>query len=161
MVLALAAVHDQARAQRTLWTGVCAVLSGVFTALGLSYLLGGIQVAASSKPYALFQAVPGGMHTWGLLMLANGLALAYGLLAPLYGRPLLRWWLRRALLATFGFSLLLVFEFTVSGWLTGAWSAAGIIWWFASAVLSVLLVKLPPPNAVANGYTDDGGSGSA
>lgn len=154
MALALAVVQDQARAHRGLWHGVCAVVAGIFSALGVAYLLGGIHVAASSDPYALLLYAPGGMHSWGALMLATGCAVAYGLLAPLYGRPVIRWWLRRALIGTFAFSLFMVSEFVGSGVLTGRWSVAGIVWWFASAILSVLLVKLPPPSTGAATNTD-------
>lgn len=128
-----------------LWLGVCVVLAAVFTSLGLAYLLEGIRVAASSKPYRLLLVVPGGMRLHGLAMLSLGLGVFYGLLAPAYGRPVLHWWLRRALLGVFAYSLFLVWEFAVSGLWTGAWSVAGVVWWSASAVLSVLLVKLPPP----------------
>lgn len=145
MALALAGVQDQARGHRLLWHGVAAVVSGVFLLLGLAYLFGGISVAVSSAPYALLLYAPGGMHLWGAVMVAVGGSIAWGLAAPVYGRPVIRWWLRRSLLAATGYSLFLVCEFIGSGVLTGAWAVAGIVWWFASAVLSVLLVKLPPP----------------
>lgn len=147
MALALSSVHDQARGHRMLWHGVAAVIGGVYFTLGTAYLLGGITVAVSSKPYYLLLFAPGGMRAWGLLMLAQGCAAAYGLLAPLYGRPVVRWWLRRVLLCSLGFSLFMVCELASSGVLKGQWTVAGVVWWFACAVLSVLLVKLPPPNA--------------
>lgn len=148
MLHPLLSVQDSARGHRTLWAGVCAVLAAVFAVLGVFYLLDGITVAASSKPYRVLLAVPFGMRLHGLIMLALGCCLIYGLLAPLYGRPMLRWWLRRSLLAVFAYSLFLVCEFASSGLLTGAWAVAGVVWWSASAVLSVLLVKLPPPRGV-------------
>lgn len=145
MLHPLLSVQDSARGHRNLWTGVCAVLAGVFGLLGAFYLSGGIVVAASSKPYRVLLAIPGGMRVHGLVMLSLGVCLACGLVAPLYGRPVVRWWLRRTLLAAFAYSLWLVCEFTSSGLLTGAWAVAGVVWWSASAILSVLLVKLPPP----------------
>lgn len=157
--MALAGVQDQARAHRMLWAGFCVVIAGVHTVAGAAYLVGGIRVADSSEPYKLLLFVPGGMHVWGLFMFCAGLALLHGLLPTLYGQPALRWWLRRALIATFALSFLLVWEFVGSWWLTGALSVLGVILWSAFAVLSVLLVKLPPP--VATSETGSGGSGRA
>lgn len=148
MALAIEGVHDPMRRLRLLWLGVCWVLVGVFVLLGSAYAVGGISVSPSSASYqAVQQYVPGGMHTHGGLMLVVGLGLVYGLLGPLYGLPVLQHWVRRGVLGVLGYSTWLLVQFVASWALNGALAIVPAVWWSASLILSVLLVKLPPPTA--------------
>lgn len=141
-------VDMNTRHGRIMWLGVCWVLSGVLAGFGLVYAILGIRATPAPSVYAaVTQHLPGGIHTYGTVMVLLSLALVHGLAPAWHRRPIYSRWLHAVLYGVVSFAACAMANFAWSWAMTGKPSYGAIIYWLSILAFAFL--------AAQNGPVDD------
>lgn len=136
---------DPSPRNRILWGVVCWFHTALLIGFGASFATFGLGATATPRSYEVFvRFVPGQMHTYGVVMLLFASLMLYGLLAPLYRRPMLDRWLRNALFVICGYDLLLGWLFGWSWVLSHSNTWLSVFTWFCLAGLAAAAGILAP-----------------
>jgi ABC-type antimicrobial peptide transport system permease subunit len=138
-------IADPLRRSRYLWGGICWGLCGILFGFGNAYLIGGLRATPVPQAYeSITQFVPGGVRTYGAVMVVLSVMLLEGVAQPLHASPMLYDWLRMWLRVTCAFALLVTFGFGASWVLSGVSTWQAMIYWGSVGLFAGLCARYAP-----------------
>lgn len=128
------------------WSGVAFVVALVLIVFGGVFAIGGLSTAPLPQVYeVIVRYVPGGLHSYGVVMVLLGFSLLHGIVPRSHGeheRDLL--WARRTLLAIIAFCSGIAAQFGASWALTHVQTWSAITYWMSITAFAGLCLLCPP-----------------